>query len=144
MLCTAWKQHVQLPLRQHNAPKHVYACTTTCLCINAMRNCAAGGVSYRPVAAFAWAQGRRAPASYCQANPADSKSVCWPIAAASADRQGTARGSCPSADPAQLACRACHRRILLPSLHVTAASASGKLKLSSGRYSLLQIVVVSP
>ena len=126
------KQNVLL---RCNAPKHASVCATTCLCMSPLRSCAADGVSQRPVAAFAWAQGRRAPARCCQANPADSKPVCWPIATASADPEDTSRGSQPPANPAQLVHCACHRRVLLPSLHVTVVSASGKLELISGRHS---------
>lgn len=132
-LAQCGKQHVPFTYMQHNAPKHAYICITACLCMTAMCNCAADGVFQRPVAAFAWTQGRRAPASYCQANPADSKSVCWPIATASVHWQDTATGSRPSADPAQLVHCPCHRRVLLPCLHVTIVAASGQFKLSSGR-----------
>ena len=132
-------QHMLLTSVQHNPPEHAYVCTTACLCMTPMRSCAADGVSQRPIAAFAWAQGRRAPASCCQANPADSKPVCWPIATASADWQDTARGSQSPAISAQFVRCACHRRVLLPSLHVTVFPASGKFGLSSGRHRLFPL-----
>lgn len=95
-----------------------------------MHLCAADSVSQRLIAGFAGAQDSRAAASCHQANPADSKSVCWPIATASTGRQDMARASPSSpADPAQLAHCAYYRRVLLQSLHVTTVSASGNFKL---------------